>query len=159
MMNREATLTLKITVVAIFVLVMAILIPWINPPKPQRHTFHIFAGYVSRARIQDSYSDTSRPGTFTPPIRPHHLEFASSNGEVQVYVVRISGSVTEQMTQMTDLTEQFKSGTAPSTYLARGTGQNGKIKLHSWPFGFCEYLLLVRSEQDSDVSVVVKYGP
>jgi hypothetical protein len=123
MINREATLTLKAAFLAVFVLVLAILIPWINPPKPQRHPFHILASYVSRARIQNSYSHKSRPGTFTQSIR-------------QVSVVRMSGNVAEQMRQMTDLTEQFKTGTVSSTYLARGTGQNGKLKLHSWLLGF-----------------------
>jgi hypothetical protein len=137
MINREATLTLKAAFLAVFVLVLAILIPWINPPKPQRHPFHILASYVSRARIQNSYSHKSRPGTFTQSIRPHHWAFESSDAnEVQVSVVRMSGNVAEQMRQMTDLTEQFKTGTVSSTYLARGTGQNGKLKLHSWLLGF-----------------------
>ena len=148
-------------IVIVLVIVLAafvVVIPRINPPKPQTHTFHVFGGDVARTWISDSNSDSSRPGTFTPPILPHHLEYTSSHGEIDLFVVKLDGSPADQIAKMTQLTTDLKSGRDPEPVVARATGRDGQIQLHSWALGTVKYLLLVRSEQDSDISVIVHYG-
>ena len=138
-------------------------IPRVDPPPPQVDSYFISAGGVSRATIQEkSKQRTSRLRSrgFGRTFLPHHLEFKSTGGSVDVYVVRFpSGSPREQVDEMTRLTEDLKKGRPPKRAVAKGSGDSGRIDLHSWGSGGVMYLVLVRSENDSDVTLVTHYGP
>jgi len=154
-------------VAAIFVVFV---FPRINPPKPRGSSYLISPGGVSREIVGDEYADTtmgSSPlGFSTTPTRgmlpflPHHLEFDSVGGAVDVYVANLpSGDPRELMDVMTRLTEQLKAGQPPETFFAKGAGDHGRIELNWWPYGYTKYLVLIRAERECEVTLVVHYGP
>ena len=135
--------------------------PRINPPGPTVHTSLIFAGGVSRTIVGSKEPKVGRPGTFVPPYQPHHIDFASSNGPVDVYVVPFSDAdVKAKVDEMLRLTEQLQAGQPPEEYLAKGSGNQGRIDLAGWwPFGWAKSLVLIHSQNKSEVRLVVHYGP
>lgn len=143
-------------------IVFLLVIPRVSSPKPQRHSFLIAPGGVSRAVVQQKTpaAPNSRPGSFMLPRLPHHVNFEATGGPVDVYLVRYpSGTPREQVDEMTRLTEQLAAGQPPQRVAAKGSGRRGRIDLHSWPYGTSKYLALVRSENESEVTLVVHYGP
>lgn len=139
-------------------IVFVFVIPRVNPPKPQSHSYLISPGGVSRAIIQDSDAEV-QTGRYSPPYLPHHLVFESTNGPVDVYVVELPSKPAEQIDEMTRVTDQLKAGQPPEDAVAKGSGERGRIDLHSWPYGRTKYLALVRAERESGVRLVVHYGP
>jgi len=144
---------------AIFLVFVA---PRVNPPKPRRHTSFLSAGGVSREIVgsEDAKITNTGKGSFSPPFLPHHLEFDSVGGAVDVYVVNLpSGDAREFVDVMTRLTEQLKAGQPPENFFAKGAGHHGRIDLNWWPYGYTKYLVLLRAERESEVTLVVHYGP
>jgi len=156
--DRKSTLIVG----GLFVLaaiVFLFFIPRMNPPKPQTHSYLISPGGVSRAIVQHKRAQT-QTGRYSPPYLPHHLEFESAGGAVDVYVVRFpSGSAREQVEAMTRLTEQLTAGQPPEDIVATDSGERGRIDLNWWPYGRTIYLVLVRAERESEVTMVVHYSP
>lgn len=155
--NRRVLWTAGIMLLVVFSL---LLLPRINPPAPDRHTYLIFPGRVSRAFVDEKFRRSgARRGGLSFPCLPHHLEFEST-GTIDVYVVRVpSGSAKERIDEMTRLTEQLLDGRPPEAIVAKARGRRGRIDLHWWPYGVVSYLVLVRSEEQSEVEMVVHYGP
>ncbi len=146
---------------ALFFIFSVFVVPRINPPRPTIHSSLVPAGGVSRAIVRSQSPKTSRPGTFVPPYQPHHIDFTSSNGPVDVYFVRFSGDGPQaEVDEMLRLTQQLEAGQPPQEFLAKGSGQQGRIELAGWwPFGWANSLVLVRSQQESEVQLVIHYGP
>jgi hypothetical protein len=157
-LDRNKSALAALAFVAFFAFVFLIVVPCVNPPQPRRHGFYIFAGGVSRAIVKDktrrSRSWYSHAGKL--PRLPHHIDFESSAGDIEVYVVPYpSGDVRAAVEEMQTLTEQLKAGQPPPRVYARGSGQTGRIMLHHFPYGWVRYLVLVRSANQSEVSLVV----
>lgn len=94
------------------------------------------------------------------PRLPHHVEFEAGGGAASVYVVPLpSGTPRAQVETMTRLTEQLASGQTPESVEGEASGKRGRIDLNWWPYGSSKYLALVRCENESEVTLVVHYGP
>lgn len=135
--------------------------PRVNPPQPTIHSSLISAGGVSRLIMGSKDPQAGRPGTFVPPHQPHHIDFTSSNGPIDVYVVPFSTADPEAgVDEMQRLTDQLQSGQPPEECLAKGSGNRGRIDLAGWwPFGWAKSLVLIHSQNESEVQLVVHYGP
>jgi len=147
--------------IGLFAIFCLIVLPRVNPPQPARHSYLIAAGGVSRAIVGHKEAPQGQPGRFSPPYRPHHVEFTSSAGPVEVYMVRFdAGDPQAQVDNMTRLTTGLQAGQPPQNPLASGSGREGRIDLPGWwPFGWTQYLVLIRSRNESEVQLVVHYGP
>ncbi|MFH0792691.1 MAG: hypothetical protein V2A74_01520 [bacterium] len=144
---------------ALTAIAFVFIIPRLNQPVPQTHSYLISAGGVSRAIIQQEYAH-SPTGKYSPPRLPHHLDFKAGRGTVDVYVVRFpSGGAVQQVNAMLNLTEELKAGRPPKEFVARGSGESGRIDLNWWPYGTTKYLVMIHAERESEVTLVVHYGP
>ncbi len=139
--------------VALFILVA---IPRWNVPPPRIHSYLIFEGSVSRAVIKEEFANP-RPGRYSPPHLPHHLEFESKGGPINVYVLDFSRGP-DQVVEMMNVTEELKAGRPPERFVAHATGERGRIHLHSWPYGRVTYMVLIHAEQESEVTLKVLYA-
>ena len=149
------SLMFAVLVFTVFVL------PRVNPPAPAVHSYLISAGGVSRCITTSRSARTGRPGRLSPPYQPHHIDFTSSNGPVDVYVVRISSSDPgNEVTRMMEMTERLQAGQPPENLIAKGSGEKGRIDVAGfWPYGWARSLVLIRSQNESEVQLVVHYGP
>lgn len=133
--------------------------PRMRVPPSRTHSYLIFAGNVSRALVVDSRTE-SRTGKPSLPRLPHHLEFTSSNGPVDVYVLDFSDlDPHAQVSAMLDQTKELIAGHPPQEFVAKGSGNSGRIDLHWWPYGRAKYIVLIHSAQQSEVVLKVHYGP
>jgi len=150
-----------VTLLGLFFMFSVFVAPRLNPPPSTTHSFLIDAGGVARAIVGSKDPGVSRPGTFVPPHQPDHINFASANGPVDVYIVRYSTDNLEaELERLTRLTQQLKAGKPLDEYLAKGSGQQGRIDLAGWwPFGWAKSVVLIHSQNESEVQVVVHYGP
>ncbi|MGQ0636935.1 MAG: hypothetical protein ACT4QC_20190 [Planctomycetaceae bacterium] len=137
-----------------------VLAPRLNPPEPQVDSYLISAGSVSRAIIHEK-SSRGRSGRFSPPYLPHHLDFESTQGTIDVYVLRFpAGEANEAIDEMLKLTDQLAAGRPPETFVAAASGAQGRIPLGGWwPYGRTRYLVLIRSEKESEVRLITRYAP
>lgn len=144
-----------------FLIFSVFVVPRINPPPPKSQTAFVFAGDVSRGIVGSGDPQTSRPGTFTFPYRPHHIDFTSSNGPVDVYVVGCSfADPKTQVEEMTRLTDQLRDRQPPEDALGSASGETGRIDVGGWsPVGWGQILVLIRSQNDTEVRWTVHYGP
>ena len=133
--------------------------PRVRVPPSRTHNYLIFAGSVSRALVVDSRTAT-QAGKPSLPRLPHHLEFTSSNGPVEVYVLDLSHlDPRAQVSEMLNQTNELIAGHPPQKFLAKGSGDSGRIDLHWWPYGTAKYVALIHSPQQSEVVLEVHYGP
>ena len=133
-----------------------------NTPEPATSTHQIAAGGFEQVIVGNKRSGIR--GTGRPPYR---LEFKSSGGPVDVYVTPVTlGYRAKYQEHIDKLTDEFAAGQAPEDIVAKSSGNRGKIVLRSWWQGWFErtkpgaaYLVLIRSKTDSEVTLVVHYGP
>ncbi len=119
--------------------------------------YAIEAGEVSRGIIASATRETGRAPI---PIPPHHLEFTSSNGPVEVFIARLNFGVgADGLREMEKTTALLREGKTPPDVVAQKTGESGRIHLHSWPLGNARYILYLRPIERSEVTVVVHYSP
>jgi hypothetical protein len=131
---------------------------WVRTPQPEASTHQIAAGGFARALVT-SKSTGIRGRSHRPP---HHLEFASSAGAVDVCVVPCTiGYRAEQWDYVNKVTDEFASGRVPQDVAAQASGNRGRIELKDlWRRdGRASYAVLVRSANESEVTLVVHYGP
>ena len=144
----------------LFVLIYLIFVdPRLKVPPVETHNYYIFGGNVARALVKEGHtsSQTGKPGL---PRLPHHLEFKSSNGPIEVYVRDLSNLDSHaQVTEMLKQTEELKAGKLPREYYAKGEGNSGNIPLHSWPYGTVLYYVFIHAQQDTEVVLNVHYAP
>lgn len=144
---------------AVLALGFLMVIPRLKAPPPQGHSWHVFAGSVSRAIVDSRSSDTRGRKKLAFTFLPNHIDFEATDG-ADIYVVRYpSGSARQQVDEMQRLTEELKAGRPPEKIVARGSGNQGRIRLNWWPYGTAKYLVLVRCEKESEVTLTVHYGP
>jgi hypothetical protein len=127
-----------------------------NTPEPTRSTHRIEAGGVAQAMA------TPKRSGIRSRRNPRYLEYESAGGEVSVYVVRGTfGYRAADREQMQKLTDDFAAGQAPQEYVARSRGSRGRINLGGgWQRHHeASYLVLIRSANESEVTLVVHYGP
>jgi hypothetical protein len=127
-----------------------------NTPEPTRHTYLIKPDGVARAMVAPKRSG------IRSQRNPHHLEYESAAGAVNVYVVRgTAGSRAKDRELIDKLTNEFAAGHAPKDFVAKSSGVRGRINLGgSWKRHHeAYYLVLIRSANESEVTLVVHYGP
>ena len=127
-----------------------------NTPEPTRHTYLIKAGGVAQAIV------TPKRSGIRSRRNPHHLEYESAAGAVNVYVVRCTvGYRAEDREHINKLTDEFAAGQAPKDFVAKSSGDRGRINLGgAWQRHHeASYLVLIRSANESEVTLVVHYGP
>jgi hypothetical protein len=131
-----------------------------NTPSPERTTHRIAARGFEQVIVSSKRSGVR---THRPPYR---LEFESSAGAVDVYVVPVSlGYRAEDREHIRKVTDEFAAGQVPKDVVAKSSGDRGQIKLRGWWQGLWErnrlasYLVLIRSANESEVTLVVHYGP
>ena len=127
-----------------------------NTPEPTRHTFRIKADGVERVM-----ASPKRAG-IRSRRNPHHLEYESAGGAVDVYVVRGNvGYRAADRERVDKLTDAFAAGQAPPDVFAKSSGERGRIHLGgAWlRHHEASYLVFIRSANESEVTVVVHYGP
>lgn len=139
-----------------------VVIPRVSAPPPNPHNWSVAPGGVARAIVQEkdkpSRNRGSRGGLRRSHL-PHHIDFEATGGAA-VYVVRYpTGGPRRQIEEMTRLTDQLRAGQPPTNVVAQGTGDRGRISVNWWPYGQAKYLVLVRCEQQSEVTLLVHYGP
>ncbi len=131
--------------------------PRLNPPAPQRYMYHLEKDAVGRAIVTSQSRSTGRTMF---QIRPHHLEFSSTNGSIDVSVALFDEKEPHGNVQhMLDSTGISRLNKMPEKVIAHASGQAGNISLHTWPYGRVSYVVFMRAEETSDVSLIVKYGP
>jgi len=127
-----------------------------NTPEPTRHTYLIKADGVTHAIV------TPRRSGIRSRRNPHHLKYEPAAGAVNVYVVRCTvGYRAEEREYINKLTDEFAAGQAPQDVVAKSSGHRGRLDLGgSWRRHHeASYLVLIRSANESEVTVVVHYGP
>jgi hypothetical protein len=127
-------------------------------PQPATSTHRIAAGGYARALVTGNRASGTR-GSHRPP---HHLQFASSAGAVDVYVVPCTiGYRKEEWDYINNLTEEFAADRVPAGVAARASGDRGRIDLRGLGRreGRASYVVLMRSAYASEVTLVVHYGP
>jgi hypothetical protein len=127
-----------------------------NTPEPTRHAFQIKAGDVTRVIVSPKRSG------IRSQRNPHHLEYESAGGAVNVYVVRGNiGYRAVDRERVDKLTDELAAGQAPQDVFAKSSGERGRIHLGGAWLRHHEayYLVFIRSENESEVTVVVHYGP
>jgi hypothetical protein len=90
------------------------------------------------------------------------LEFASSAGAVDVYVVPCTiGYRKAEWDYVNKVTDEFAAGRVPIDVAAQASGVSGRIELKGlWKReGRPTYMVLVRSVNETEVKIVVHYGP
>ena len=128
-------------------------------PPPEATTHQIAAGGFARALVSGKRSSGAGRGSYRPP---HHLEFASSAGAVDVSVVPCTiGYRADQWARIDEVTDEFAAGRVPQDVAAQATGNRGRIDLKDlWRReGRPSWVVLIRSAQESEVTLVVHYGP
>jgi hypothetical protein len=125
-------------------------------PPPQRTTHRIEAGGFERVIVSSKRSGVR---SHRPPYR---LEFESSAGAVDVYVAPVSlGYRAEDWEHIRKATDEFAAGQVPKDVVAKSSGDRGQIKLAGeWQRNsLASYLVLIRCANQSEVTLVVHYGP
>jgi hypothetical protein len=146
--------------VGIVVVIVAVCWRWYaTTPQPERSTHRIAA-----AGFKPVIVSSKRSGVYRPSHRPpRRLEFESSAGAVDVYVVPVSlGYRAADREQIDKLTDEFAAGQVPEDVIAKSSGDRGQIKLREWwqqRNSLASYLVLIRSANESEVTLVVHYGP
>lgn len=133
-----------------------------NTPEPATTTHQIAPGGFEQVIVGNKRSGIRGRGR--PPYR---LEFKSSGGPVDVYVTPVKlGYRAEYQERIDKLTEEFAAGQAPEDIVGKSSGKRGTITLRQWWQGWFErtkpgaaYLVLIRSENESEVTIIVHYGP
>lgn len=127
-----------------------------NTPEPTRHTYLLKADGVAQAMV------TAKRSGLRSRRNPSHLEYKSAAGAVNVYVVRCAAGYRAKDQEFIDkLTDEFAAGQPPKDFVARSSGNRGRINLGgSWKRHHeASYLVLIRSANESEVTLVVHYGP
>jgi hypothetical protein len=121
---------------------------------PRQSVHEIAAGSVETVNIIDAYPRRSRCRW---PAR--RVEFASSSGVVEAYVVHISlsGKMIHSK-HINKLKQEFAAGTIPREALHL-TGRTGTFRLKDLPENkqLPNYMLLIRSRNQTAVTVTVRY--
>ena len=133
-----------------------------NTPEPATSTHRIAAGGFEQVIVGIKRSGVR--GSRRPPYR---LEFKSSNGPVDVYVTPVTlGYRAKYQEHIDKLTDDFAAGQAPEDLAGKSSGKRGKIILRQWWQGWFQrtkpgaaHLVLIRSKTESEVTLVVHYGP
>jgi hypothetical protein len=127
-----------------------------NAPPSQQSTHRIAAGGSERVIISSKRSGVRRRRP------PYSVEFQSSVGAVDVYVVPVSlGYRAQDWEHINTVTAEFAAGQVPKDVVAKESGARGQIKLRDWweSKKTPSYLVLIRSANQTEVTVVVHYGP
>lgn len=145
-----------IVLVAITILVMLISYLRVQSRiiEPVRSMHRIAAGSFEGVNIHDAYPPRSRKRW-----SPRSVEFESTAGVVEVYVVPVSLAGTmRHKNYIQQLTEEFAAGIAPKDAIHL-SGRTGRMSLKNFPQNnkLPNYLLLIRSDVKTDVMVVVHY--
>jgi hypothetical protein len=126
-----------------------------NTPEPTRHTYLLEADGVARAMV------TPKRAGIRSRRNPSHLEYQSAAGAVNVYVVRYAGSRAQEREQFEKLADEFAAGQFPKDFVAKSSGDRGRINLGGrWKRHHeAYYMVLIRSANESEVKLVVHYAP
>jgi hypothetical protein len=139
-----------------------VVLPRVNAPPPNPHNWAIAPGGVARAIVQEKKNparNRGRRGGLRPSYLPHHIDFEATGGAAVYLVPYPTGGSRKAVEEMTRLTDQLRAGQPPAHAVAQGSGTRGRISINWRPYGQAKYLVLVRCEQQSEVSLLVHYGP
>lgn len=128
-------------------------------PPPLTLTYQLQAGHVARALITEQESPSEGRNVY---FSPHHLNYVSSAGDIEIYVFSFSTTDdAEQVATMLQLSDDLEAGHPLKGFVGKTTGQQGRVPFpkDEWTPGQKRFLVLMRSPVDSEVSLVVYYGP
>ena len=158
-MTVPKRLIVVVPCVLLAAMILILLVDKFGHPQPRIDSYHFFGGDVRRAILTDKSKTADNPGRPSIPFRPRTIIFESSNGPIDVFVLRFpSGSNEQSIRQMMQLTDELAAGKTPENFVAHGSGERGQVNIGWFPFGYAKYLVLVRSENESDVTLTTHYG-
>jgi len=159
-MKHKASVLAGVAIAVVAGVAYYVVLPRTNAPPPDVHNYMIFPGSVSRAIVKQKQAQgRRRRGGLQRSHLPQHLDFEAPGGAA-VYVVRYpTGGPRREVEEMGRLTHQLKAGLPPQDSVAHGSGVRGRLLLNRLPYGEAKYLVLVRSEQGSEVTLLIHYSP
>lgn len=145
----------------VLVIVAGFLIEWSRTPDPMTSSYQIGASGYVRTQINRQKNPNGRRSStsFTPP---HHVDFASNGGVVEVCVVPCQlGYSMKWSNYIKERTAEFAAGQVPKDTIAQASGVRGRINLSRWSRKESEfsYIVLFRGENGCQVTMVTHYWP
>ncbi|HWL08061.1 MAG TPA: hypothetical protein VNQ76_06645 [Planctomicrobium sp.] len=148
---------IRLLLLGAFILACLFWAPRLNPLPPRNLSYLIEAGDVSRGLVTSMSRITGRAPL---SIRPHHLEYTSSNGPVDVFVTRFNlTDGADAIREMEATSALVRAGGTPQNLVAQSSGVQGTIPLHWWPYGNVRYTIFLRPTATSEVTVKACYAP
>lgn len=158
-LRKAKWLGVVLVVVVVICMGIRLVSDWSKTPPPTSSTHRLAAGGHMRHPLHFSTVRTEHwhgRRADTDHYPPHHLDFTSSGGPVEVCVVPNPHAPV----RLNKATEDFAAGRVPEEVIGQASGDRGRIYLKDpWRRGnVASYAVFVRSATDTEVTLVVHYG-